>query len=136
MNDDSKQVTAVPKAFSLTPQEISGDMFAGVAQMAFPMLNSQARSVTLFKTADNAFALGGFEVEIGDGFKREHRYDPFPRNEYMFFTQGGMRFEGDDGTIVEAGPGEMLFIPKGWCGLRIVTGDKQMQKFSVVYYEE
>lgn len=54
----------------------------------------------------------------------------------MFFTQGGMRLEGDDGTVVEAGPGEMLFIPKGWYGLRIIMGDGLMQKFSIVYHEE
>ena len=75
-------------------------------------------------------------MQRGEDFEREHRYEQFPRDEYMFFTKGGMRLHGDDDTVVEAGPGEMLFIPKGWCGLRVITGDEQMQKFSVVYAPE
>ena len=134
MNNNHAKDGATPQAFSLTQAEIGSDIFEGVPPKA--ILGSTGRSLRLFESADTVFALGGFEVEIGADFNREHRYDPFPRHEYMFFTKGGMRLEGDDGTVAEAGPGEMLFIPKGWCGLRIITDEGQMQKFSIVYLDD
>jgi len=97
------------------------------------VLGSTGRTSTAFRSDDDRFVVGGFEVDLVDDFEREHRYDPFPRDEFMFFTKGGMQFHGDDGSVVEAGPGDMLFIPKGWQGRRVITGDGVMQKLAVAY---
>ena len=121
------------RAISLSSDQIRGGIYEGQPTTHFEMLGSNGRSASVYKSPDGAFSMGGFEIVIDENTKREHRYENFPRNEFMYFTKGGMKLIDDDGDVVEAGPGEIIFIPKGWTGTRIFTGDEAMQKFSVVY---
>lgn len=125
-----------PKAMSFTPSQLTGDIYEGQNYKFIEPMNSQYRGATVFKSEDGQFSMGGFEMKIDENSKLETKYDPFPRNEYMYFTKGGMRLTDENGNITEAGPGEMLFIPKGWRGTRLMTGETMLQKFSVVYYDK
>ena len=125
-----------PKALSFTADQITNDIYEGKEYKFLEPLGSKYKGATVFQSSDGQFSMGGFEMIIDENSKLENKYDPFPRNEYMYFTKGGMKLIDENGEVTEAGPGEMLFIPKGWVGTRIITGEDKLQKFSVVYYDK
>lgn len=123
----------MPRASSYSQDELSGGLYENAPTQFVEMLQSDIRGARGFRSPDGTFSLGGLEIILTEETAREMDYVDFPRNELMYFSAGGMRLIEQDGTVVEAGPGEMLFIPQGWTGKRIITGDDVLQKFSVVY---
>jgi uncharacterized cupin superfamily protein len=57
--------------------------------------------------------------------------DSYPVDEFMYFIKGGVTLTSTDGTVLQAGAGEAIYIPKGWKG----TWDAKTgyTKFYVVY---
>lgn len=126
----------VPKVIEINEAVLNGSLYQGKEPLFFKMLNNKIRSVDVFDAEDKKFAMGMMELVMDENTKVKHRYVNFPRNELMFFIKGGIKLVDDQGNLAEAGPGEMVLIPKGWTGTRIFTGDKVMSKFSVVYSDK
>jgi|GEM_PF-1376265 len=122
------------RAISIPVDQAADLIYAGKATRYREGLGD-VRGATVHKSEDGKFALGWFELIITDETEREGRYESFPKNEYMYFVKGGMKFIDDEGGVAEAGPGEMLFVPQGWTGTRIITGKDAIHKFSIVYDE-
>ncbi|MBX2815183.1 MAG: DUF861 domain-containing protein [Saprospiraceae bacterium] len=133
---DNDRVNAEAPALSFSAEDLSTNLYEGEEFRPMEMLNGKVRGSKPFKSGDEEFALGGFHLLINEETKLAHRYEGFPRHEMMFFTKGGMKLVDDEGQVTEAHPGDFLFIPKGWVGKRLFTGDQEVKKFSAVYYEK
>jgi len=51
-------------------------------------------------------------------------------DEFMYFFKGGVKLTSEDGTVTEAGPGDVVTIHKGWKGVWESDG---YSKFYVIY---
>jgi ethanolamine utilization protein EutQ len=57
--------------------------------------------------------------------------DSYPVDEFMFFLKGGVTLTSADGTVLQVGAGDAVYMPKGWKGVwNAKTG---YTKFYVVY---
>jgi ethanolamine utilization protein EutQ len=57
--------------------------------------------------------------------------DSYPVDEFMFFLKGGVILTSADGTVLQVGAGDAVYMPKGWKGVwNAKTG---YTKFYVVY---
>jgi len=68
------------------------------------------RSVTAVESLDGAFACGFWEREIEDADFE------MALTEVCHVIEGEIRITCDDGTVVEAGPGDILIVPQGATG--------------------
>lgn len=119
-----------PQAASISKQELSGEIFSDEPTKKFG--GHAAKNVTVFKSPDEMFSVGVFEMTVDEEANSSLRYDNFPKHEFMYFLEGKMTFIDDAGLVTEAGPGEALIIPKGWSGTRTTTS---IRKISVMFNE-
>lgn len=80
---------------------------------------------SLGKSAD-----GTLEAGIYESGEAHESYEAYPSDEFMFFIEGHLKLTGADGKVLEAGPQEGVFIPKGWKGRWDSTA---YRKYYVVY---
>ncbi|AJP59801.1 cupin [Pandoraea vervacti] len=84
--------------------------------------------VTTFTSPDKAFQTGVFK---SGPVREEIRSSPgYPYTELLVFLSGGATFTSSDGTVVDAGPGDAVTLPKGWTG---VFESKGYTKLYAVY---
>ncbi|VVE15413.1 cupin [Pandoraea morbifera] len=84
--------------------------------------------VTSYTSGDRVFQTGVFQ---SGPVREEVRATPgYPYTELLVFLSGGARFTSRDGTVVEAGPGDAVTLPKGWSG---VFESKGYTKLYAVY---
>jgi uncharacterized cupin superfamily protein len=119
-----------PQAISLSAADLSGDILKG--QPVTQFFGNDTQFVDVFTSDDKKFSIGMFGMVVEEEANGTTRYENFPIYEFMYFLEGSMKLIDDNGKVTEAGPGEVLFIPKGWTGTRI-TDD--IRKISVVYKE-
>ena len=119
-----------PQAISLSADQLSGGILDGEPVTEF--FGNDTQFVNVYASEDKKFSFGVFGMVVEEEANGKTRYENFPKYEFMYFLQGSMKLIDDNGVVTEAGPGEVLFIPKGWTGTRI-TDD--IRKISVVYDE-
>jgi len=117
-----------PKAVSISKEQLSGKIFDGLPTSEF--FGNKTQFADVYKSEDGKFSFGVFAMVVDKVENGITRYEDFHSYEFMYFLEGTMKLIDDDGNVAEAGPGEVLFIPKGWTGKRI-TND--IRKISVVY---
>lgn len=118
----------VPEAQMLSKADLAGGILEGQPKHMYG--ENEAWSATVHKSVDEKFSFGLFSMNIVNEETNSKRYDNFKHNELMYFIEGRMTLTDDNGKVVSAGPGEFLFIPKGWSGMRVTT---DISKVSVVY---
>lgn len=126
-------VKPTPEALALSAEDVAKGIFEGNEYFYTEFLNNEIRRGPVFYSSDSLFYVGGMDLIMDENTKNEHEYTDFDRYEFMYFTSGGMKLIDKDGNECEAQTEEMIFIPKGWTGTRIFTGDNLMSKFSFVY---
>ena len=119
-----------PQAISLSAAELSGDILEG--QPIKQIFGNDAQFIDVYTSEDKKFNIGVFGMVVEEKENGRYRYESFPADEIMFFLEGRMKLIDDNGKVTEAGPGEALFIPKGWSGTRITNN---IRKLSVRYVE-
>jgi len=73
---------------------------------------------------------GTLEAGIYQSAATHESYEAYPSDEYMFFITGHLTLTGADGHVLEVGPQEGVFIPRGWKGRWDSTA---YRKYYVVY---
>lgn len=87
-----------------------------------------ARDVPQLHSADKKWMSGAYKVVGHNEFDTPK--DGYEVNEFMYFLTGGVTLTSTDGTVVKAGPGDAVSIPKGWHGKWQSEG---YSKFYVIY---
>ena len=118
------------QAISLSADELSGAILEG--QPVIKVFGNDAQVLTVYTSKNNEFDAGIFGMIVEEPANGTYIYESFPVHEVMFFMKGSMKLIDDNGKVTEAGPGEVLVIPTGWSGTRIV---EDIVKFSVRYRE-
>lgn len=117
-----------PRAQVLTEDQLSGNISEGLPTKEF--YGNQAQMQQVFRTADGKLAFGAFSWTVKSAKTAVIKFDDYPIDETMYFIEGGMKIIDTDGNVTEAGPGEFLFIPKGWSGTHYT---QNMKKISIRY---
>ncbi len=73
---------------------------------------------------------GTLEAGIYQSAATHESYDAYPSDEFMFFITGHLTLTGADGHVLEVGPQEGVFIPRGWRGR---WDSSAYRKYYVVY---
>ncbi|MCE4060163.1 cupin [Pandoraea sputorum] len=109
-------------------QELAGPVFDRDDAVHENEDGNDTVDVTTFTSPDKAFQTGVFK---SGPVREEIRSAPgYPYTELLVFLSGGAKFTSSDGTVVEAGPGEAVTLPKGWTG---VFESKGYTKLYAVY---
>ncbi|VVE44561.1 cupin [Pandoraea capi] len=109
-------------------QELAGPVFERADAVHENEDGNDTVDVTTFTSPDKAFQTGVFK---SGPVREEIRSAPgYPYTELLVFLTGGAKFTSSDGTVVEAGPGEAVTLPKGWTG---VFESKGYTKLYAVY---
>jgi uncharacterized cupin superfamily protein len=80
------------------------------------------------ESADGAFSCGFWQRDVED-----IHFD-MAFTEVCYIISGEARLEGDDGTVVTAGPGDILVVPQGATGRW--TNLSPVKKFWATYEQE
>jgi len=72
----------------------------------------QVRDIVLLESEDDKLLVG-----IGDSDPVDYTNTKgYPYDEVMFFAKGGVELTNADGSVMTAGPGDTVTLPKGWTG--------------------
>ena len=125
--------SAAPAAETLHPiklgkQELAGPVFDRADAVHDSEDGNDTVDVTSFTSGDKAFQTGVFQ---SGPVREEIRSAPgYPYTELLVFLSGGAKFTSTDGSVIEAGPGDAVTLPKGWTG---VFESKGYTKLYAVY---
>lgn len=72
----------------------------------------QVRDIVLLESQDDHLLVG-----VGDSDPVDYTNTTgYPYDEVMLFATGGVELTNADGSIMTAGPGDTVTLPKGWTG--------------------
>lgn len=118
------------EAFSIT-KESSAEVISGVPVKE--LFGNKFQYKSLFMTDDGKVDIGVFDMTLEEEANGTFRYEGVPISEFMFFLEGRMTLTDDNGKVTTAGPGEVLFLPKGWVGTRVTSS---IRKVAIRFLEE
>ncbi|WP_236105580.1 cupin domain-containing protein [Pandoraea fibrosis] len=96
-------------------QELAGPIFDRADAVQENEDGNDTIDVNTFTSGDKAFQTGVFK---SGPVREDIRSAPgYPYTELLVFLSGGAKFTSTDGSVVEAGPGEAVTLPKGWTGV-------------------
>lgn len=109
----TKTQTTTVKPVRISAEQAAGKMFADFKPHVENHGSNQTLDVEAFLSSDGHLDAGVYRSEAS----RFEITEPYGVDEYMLFLKGGVRLISDDGTVVEAGPGDSVIIPREWTGV-------------------
>ena len=120
-----------PSGVSPGPVRIPAtDLRDGKAYVGPQVVKGAENGVPFLDRPMGKSADGTLEAGIYQSAETHEAFEAYPTDEFMFFITGHVTLTGADGKVVEVGPQEGVFIPRGWRGR---WDSSAYRKYYVVY---
>jgi uncharacterized cupin superfamily protein len=109
----------------VTAEEAKGSVFNRKEAVQDSERGRPVTDVVLLKSRDGKMSAGAYKAGPSDTMIAS-----YPEDEFCYFLSGSVRLTSADGSVVDVGAGEAVFIHKGWKGRWATPG---YTKYYVVY---